>query len=176
MGARASLALLEELFAGHLEGERLLRRPEEEDRLSWLSFRRVTNEKWHAGNVVLVGDAARTAHFSIGSGTRLAIQDVVALARCLSEQDLSDALQAYQAVRQSDISSTLRAARLSAQWFENIPRYIGLDSAAFCDLMLHRRSPWMPHLPPGLYHQLSRATRDIGVLQQLRRLAVGLYS
>ncbi len=87
----------------------------------WISFATVRNERWRHDNVVLLGDAAHTAHFSIGSGTKLAMEDALALAACLHEQpDLDSALTAYEAERRPVVLSTQRAAQASLEWFENL--------------------------------------------------------
>jgi anthraniloyl-CoA monooxygenase len=105
----------------------------------WLNFRTVRNERWHDGNVVLLGDAAHTAHFSIGSGTKLAMEDALALAACLHEHpSVEAALDAYQAERKPVVESTQRAAQASLEWFENIGMYSGQDPAQFAFNLLTR--------------------------------------
>ncbi|MDQ1721289.1 MAG: anthraniloyl-CoA monooxygenase, partial [Pseudonocardiales bacterium] len=91
----------------------------------WQSFTTISNDSWRNGNVVLLGDAAHTAHFSIGSGTKLAMEDALALAACLHEHpDVPAALEAYEAERRPVVLSTQRAARASLDWFENIGHYV----------------------------------------------------
>src|SRR5271165_5586799 len=98
----------------------------------WTAFTTVRCQTWRHGNVVLLGDAAHTAHFSIGSGTKLAMEDALALAACLHEQDgVSDALAAYEAERRPVVSSTQRAAQASLEWFENIGQYADQDPHQF---------------------------------------------
>lgn len=101
----------------------------------WISFSTVRNESWRAGergNVVILGDAAHTAHFSIGSGTKLAMEDALALAACLHEQDDVDAaLTAYEAERKPVVESTQRAAQASLEWFENLGQYRHQDPEQF---------------------------------------------
>ena len=98
----------------------------------WLSFSTVRNESWRHGNVVLLGDAAHTAHFSIGSGTKLAMEDALALAACLHERsDVDDALTAYEAERRPVVASTQRAAQASLEWFENLGQYVAQDPVQF---------------------------------------------
>ena len=98
----------------------------------WVSFATVRNERWRHGNVVLLGDAAHTAHFSIGSGTKLAMEDALALAACLHEQpDVPAALAAYEAERRPVVLSTQRAAQASLEWFENLGQYTGQDPVQF---------------------------------------------
>jgi anthraniloyl-CoA monooxygenase len=98
----------------------------------WISFATVRNATWRHDNVVLLGDAAHTAHFSIGSGTKLAMEDALALAACLHEQpDIDSALTAYEAERRPVVLSTQRAAQASLEWFENLGQYTGQDPIQF---------------------------------------------
>ena len=118
---------IEEIFAEELRGHRVLT-----NNSRWLRFQTVRNERWHDGNVVLIGDAAHTAHFSIGSGTKLAMEDALALAACLHEHGGVDAaLTAYEVERKPVVESTQRAAQASLEWFENIGMYAGQDPAQF---------------------------------------------
>ena len=95
----------------------------------WITFRTIRNERWRAGerdNIVILGDAAHTAHFSIGSGTKLAMEDALALAACLHEHpSLDAALEAYEDERKPVVLSTQRAAQASLEWFENLGQYVG---------------------------------------------------
>ncbi len=129
-----TVAFCEELFAEELDGHRLLRN------LSvWRQFPTVTNECWHHGNIVLVGDAAHTAHFSIGSGTKLAMEGAIALAEALqSHADVAQALTAYEAERRPLVESAQRAAQVSLQWFEDVERYIDMDPTQFAFNLLTR--------------------------------------
>ncbi|WP_091290295.1 bifunctional salicylyl-CoA 5-hydroxylase/oxidoreductase [Amycolatopsis xylanica] len=98
----------------------------------WTKFGTVRCESWRHENVVLLGDAAHTAHFSIGSGTKLAMEDALALAACLHEQSTVDeALTAYEAERRPVVTSTQRAAQASLEWFENIGQYTDQDPHEF---------------------------------------------
>ncbi|GAA2125805.1 bifunctional salicylyl-CoA 5-hydroxylase/oxidoreductase [Nocardioides bigeumensis] len=116
-----------EIFADELQGHRVLT-----NNSKWLNFHTVRNERWYDGNVVLLGDAAHTAHFSIGSGTKLAMEDALALAACLHEQpSVGAALAAYQEERKPVVESTQRAAQASMEWFENIGMYADQDPAQF---------------------------------------------
>src|SRR5262245_19510449 len=108
-----------EIFADLLGEHRLI-----SNRSQWISFTTVRCETWRHDNVVLLGDAAHTAHFSIGSGTKLAMEDALALAACLSEEpSLSGALAAYEDERKPVVVSTQRAALASLEWFENLGQY-----------------------------------------------------
>ncbi len=123
-----------EIFADELDGHQVLT-----NNSKWLDFVTVRNECWHHGNVVLLGDAAHTAHFSIGSGTKLAMEDALALAACLHEHPTVDAaLEAYQLERKPVVESTQRAAQASLEWFENIGMYSEQDPAQFCFNLLTR--------------------------------------
>lgn len=123
-----------EIFADELQGHRILT-----NNSKWLNFHTVRNERWHHDNVVLLGDAAHTAHFSIGSGTKLAMEDALALAACLHEHSgVEAALAAYQAERKPVVESTQRAAQASLEWFENIGMYADQDPAQFVFNLLTR--------------------------------------
>ncbi|MBB5853093.1 bifunctional salicylyl-CoA 5-hydroxylase/oxidoreductase [Amycolatopsis umgeniensis] len=105
----------------------------------WTAFATVRCASWRHENVVLLGDAAHTAHFSIGSGTKLAMEDALALAACLHEQsDMDSALTAYEAERRPVVTSTQRAAQASLEWFENMGQYTHQDPAQFAFNILTR--------------------------------------
>ena len=125
---------IREIFAEDLGGHDILT-----NNSKWLSFQTVRNERWFDDNVVLLGDAAHTAHFSIGSGTKLAMEDALALAACVHEHsNIPDALAAYQAERKPVVESTQRAAQASLEWFENIGLYADQDDAQFVFNLLTR--------------------------------------
>ncbi|WP_369375680.1 bifunctional salicylyl-CoA 5-hydroxylase/oxidoreductase [Streptomyces sp. cg36] len=106
---------------------------------SWTVFRTVVNARWSHGNTVLLGDAAHTAHFSIGSGTKLAVEDALALTACVEEQpDLPAALAAYEAERRPVVESTQRAATASRRWFEEIGLYLDQPPRQFAFNLLTR--------------------------------------
>jgi anthraniloyl-CoA monooxygenase len=130
-----TLAFTERLFARELAGHRLLK-----NRSLWRNFPTVRNARWSHRNVVLVGDAAHTAHFSIGSGTKLAIEDSIALARALrTHGDIPSALAAYEAERRPEVASLQRAAQVSLEWFEETERYHGrLEPLPFAFSLLTR--------------------------------------
>ncbi|MBX6362912.1 MAG: bifunctional salicylyl-CoA 5-hydroxylase/oxidoreductase [Gemmatimonadetes bacterium] len=136
----ATVAFCERLFAEELEGHRLLR-----NRSVWRRFPTVRCERWSwapadgGAPVVLIGDAAHTAHFSIGSGTKLAMEDAIALAGALrSSDDVAAALAAYEAERKPTVLSTQRAAQVSLQWFEETERYMGMAPLQFAFNLLTR--------------------------------------
>ncbi|MEV5440188.1 bifunctional salicylyl-CoA 5-hydroxylase/oxidoreductase [Streptomyces sp. NPDC052682] len=122
------------IFADALGG-----RPLRSNNSTWTTFRTVVNDRWSHGTVVLLGDAAHTAHFSIGSGTKLAVEDAVALAACLGEQpDVPSALTAYEQERRPVVASTQRAARASMEWFENLALYVDQRPRQFAFNLLTR--------------------------------------
>ena len=169
MPPRDSLALLEKLFERQLDGHQLFGQSRDVTDIRWLSFRTISSKHWHDGTIVLAGDAAHTTHYSIGWGTKLAIEDVTALAECLRQHDrLEQALWSYERERQAALLRPQSDARYSAQWFENISRYIDLEPHQFSMLLHGRRSPLLPHISPRLYWQLLRATEEVAILRELR--------
>jgi anthraniloyl-CoA monooxygenase len=129
-----TIAFCEELFAEELEGHRL-----QQNRSIWRGFGTVKNERWHHRNVVLLGDAAHTAHFSVGSGTKLAMEDAIVLARAIGQHpDLPEAVVAYEAERRPAVESLQRAAQVSLEYFENTERYMQLEPVQFAFNLLTR--------------------------------------
>ena len=129
-----TIAFCERLFAKELEGHRLVG-----NRSVWRSFPTIRNARWRHENVVLLGDAAHTAHFSVGSGTKLAMEDAVALAEALkNHRDIPRALEAYEATRRPPVESLQRAAQASLQWFEDTERYMKLPEIQFAFALLTR--------------------------------------
>lgn len=161
---------MERIFEQHLDGYPLMDGQQGHvGSASWRNFRTLTNTRWHHDNLVLMGDAAHTTHFTIGSGTRLALEDAIELAASLRKhQDVQSALETYNKTRQAALLLPESEARYSAEWFENIPRYVGLETSQFFALMRERRSPLLPQLPPRMYYQLHRATQEVTVLRKLR--------
>jgi anthraniloyl-CoA monooxygenase len=105
----------------------------------WLKFVQVSNKRWHAGNLVLLGDAAHTAHFSVGSGTKLAMEDAIVLARELAVGgNTVKALENYEAERRIEVLKLQNAARNSTEWFENVTRYARLEPEQFAYSLLTR--------------------------------------
>jgi 2-polyprenyl-6-methoxyphenol hydroxylase-like FAD-dependent oxidoreductase len=98
----------------------------------WRDFPWIWNERWHAANVVLLGDALHTAHFSIGSGTRLALEDAIALAKALeAEPTTAAALSRYQRERRPVVEKIVKASRTSAAWYETFSEKMQLSPAEF---------------------------------------------
>jgi anthraniloyl-CoA monooxygenase len=134
-----SIAICEQLFAKYLGGHKLMSNARHLRVSAWLQFPRVTCEKWFSGNLVLMGDAAHTAHFSIGSGTKLALEDAIGLADVLhSGMPLQEALEAYQETRSVEVLKLQSAARNSTDWFENMPRYAHFEPMQFAYSLLTR--------------------------------------
>jgi len=122
-----SKAMCEQVFAATLDGHGLI-----SNKSVWRNFPWIWNERWSFKNLVLVGDALHSAHFSIGSGTRLAIEDAIALAKALeAERSIGDALARYQSERQPIVKKLVTAARTSAGWYEKFPEHMKLDLMDF---------------------------------------------
>lgn len=131
-----SVAYLERLFAEELAGHKLLK-----NRSIWRTFPTVRVANWHHGNIVLLGDAVHTAHFSIGSGTKLAMEDAIALVDAVTAHpgDVERALLAYETDRKPVVESLQRSAQVSLEWFENVERYYGrLEPMQFAFSLLTR--------------------------------------
>ena len=131
---QASVAYLEQLFQKELQGHGLFA-----NRSIWRRFPTVRNARWHSANVVLLGDAAHTAHFSVGSGTKLAMEDAIALAAALkTAESIPAALAGYEAGRRPQVESLQRAAQASLEWFESVERYHDTEPLQFAFNLLTR--------------------------------------
>ncbi|OGN45137.1 MAG: salicylyl-CoA 5-hydroxylase [Caulobacterales bacterium RIFCSPHIGHO2_01_FULL_70_19] len=129
----------EALFAEWLDGHALMSNARHLRGSAWLNFPRVACANWRDGKVVLLGDAAHTAHFSIGSGTKLAFEDAIRLAEAATAGgDLEAALSAYEAERRVEVLKLQSAARNSTEWFETVERYVGLEPLQFAYSLLTR--------------------------------------
>jgi anthraniloyl-CoA monooxygenase len=129
----------EVLFARYLDGATLGTNAKHLRGSAWLNFPRVICNTWHRGNLILMGDAAHTAHFSIGSGTKLAIEDAIKLANVLhGGKPLETALAEYHDERHVEVLKLQNAARNSTEWFEHIDRYANLDPLQFTYSLLTR--------------------------------------
>jgi 2-polyprenyl-6-methoxyphenol hydroxylase-like FAD-dependent oxidoreductase len=128
MTPEATRATCERVFAATLDGHKLI-----SNKSIWRQFPRIANERWSAGKHVLIGDAAHTAHFSIGSGTRLAMEDAIALASALEAQpdDPRSALAAYEAARKPIVTKLVAAADASAAWYDLFPSHMALPPMDF---------------------------------------------
>jgi anthraniloyl-CoA monooxygenase len=145
MEKEESIAFCEKLFLKYLDGHPLMSNASHlRGSAQWIRFPRVVCRSWvhHNGRapVVLMGDAAHTAHFSIGSGTKLALEDAIELARCIGRApgDLAQALHDYEAVRSVEVLRIQNAARNSTEWFENVARYAHLPPEQFAYSLLTR--------------------------------------
>jgi 2-polyprenyl-6-methoxyphenol hydroxylase-like FAD-dependent oxidoreductase len=129
-----SKAICEEVFAETLDGHGLV-----SNRSVWRNFPWIWNERWSFKNMVLIGDALHSAHFSIGSGTRLAIEDAIALTKALeAEGDMAAGLARYQNERQPIVSKLVTAARTSADWYAKFPEHMKLDLMDFAHSYITR--------------------------------------
>jgi 2-polyprenyl-6-methoxyphenol hydroxylase-like FAD-dependent oxidoreductase len=170
LGEAETIRRLEEIFGRQLQGHSLRSKARAQGEAAWLNFRTLTNEKWHADNIVLMGDAAHTTHFTIGSGTRLALEDAISLAANLQQETrIATALERYEQERRRALVRTQSDARFSARWFESVPRYMDLDPPQVFALLMDRRSPLLPRVSPRTYYQLHRATQQNAALRKLRR-------
>ena len=148
MSQEDGIAFCERLFAKYLDGNPLMNNATHvRGSAIWIQFPRVVCERWvHTETIdgkpvpiVLMGDAAHTAHFSIGSGTKLALEDAIELARCFAKTpDIAEALEAYEAVRSVEVLKIQNAARNSTEWFENVARYSGMEAEQFFYSMMTR--------------------------------------
>jgi 2-polyprenyl-6-methoxyphenol hydroxylase-like FAD-dependent oxidoreductase len=128
-------ALCEKVFADALGGARLI-----SNNSIWRRFPQVHNARWHHGKHVIIGDAAHTAHFSIGSGTRLAMEDAIALERALHEHgdDVGQALPAYEAGRKPIVEKIVSGALASAKWYEDFAAHMELAPLEFAMSYIQR--------------------------------------
>jgi anthraniloyl-CoA monooxygenase len=148
MSQEEGIAFCEKLFAKHLDGKALMNNATHvRGSAIWIRFPRVVCEHWvHTQDIagkqvplVLMGDAAHTAHFSIGSGSKLALEDAIELSRCLAAtDDIAQALQAYEAVRSIEVLKIQNAARNSTEWFEHVDRYSSMEAEQFFYSLLTR--------------------------------------
>jgi anthraniloyl-CoA monooxygenase len=150
MSQEQAVAFCEKLFAKYLDGHPLMSNSSHlRGSAMWIKFPRIVCQQWVQWNqvsgkqvpVVLMGDAAHTAHFSIGSGTKLALEDAIELARCFAQhrnEGVGQVMAAYQQVRAIEVIKIQSAARNSMEWFENVERYTGMEAEQFAYSMLTR--------------------------------------
>ena len=137
MDTAQSIAFCEQLFAQYLGGHRLVSNAKHARGSAWLNFNRVLCRRWHRGNLVLIGDAAHTAHFGIGSGTKLAMEDAIALVgEVVGAADVAAGLARYQKSRLVETLKLQNAARNRMEWFENVARYVHLEPWQFAYSLL----------------------------------------
>lgn len=128
LNQQESIAICEKIFASHLGGHSLMTNANHIRGSAWIRFPRVMCEKWSHKNMVLLGDAAATAHFSIGSGTKLALESAISLAKHVtSDVPLETAFEHYEEDRRLEVLRLQSAARNSVNWFEDVERYLHLD-------------------------------------------------
>ncbi|MGV1683878.1 bifunctional salicylyl-CoA 5-hydroxylase/oxidoreductase [Sphingopyxis sp. NJF-3] len=135
--------LCEKIFADYLGGHDLMTNASHIRGSAWISFPRIICRKWSHGNIILLGDSAHTAHFSIGSGTKLALEDAIKLAEVLNRPNidltrLDASLEEYQEERQLEVVKLQNAARNSTEWFEHLDRYLKMDPMQFTYTLLTR--------------------------------------
>jgi anthraniloyl-CoA monooxygenase len=134
-----ALRACEKIFSRYLNGNALMSNAKHLRGSAWLNFNRVLCERWSTGNVVLLGDAAATAHFSVGSGSKLALESAIALANYLhSEPTMAKAFARYEDERRLEVLRLQNAARNSTEWFEDVERYLHLDPVQFNYSLLTR--------------------------------------
>jgi anthraniloyl-CoA monooxygenase len=143
MSREEGIAFCERLFARYLDGHPLMSNARHLRGSAWINFQRVSNRTWlnlaSPAPIVLVGDAAHTAHFSVGSGTKLALEDAIALAGAVAGGgDLAAALARYEAERSLEVLKIQNAARNSTEWFEHVDRYAGFEAEQFAYSLLTR--------------------------------------
>jgi anthraniloyl-CoA monooxygenase len=141
MGQAETIATCERLFAKYLDGHRLQSNAAHLiGSAAWLNFRRIKCDHWAHGNVILLGDAAHTAHFSIGSGTKLALEDAIKLAEVLNRPGLGRdaAMEEYIAERNLEVLKLQNSARNSTEWFETLDRYLHFEPLQFAYSLLTR--------------------------------------
>lgn len=139
MDTPQTIAACESMFGEWLDGHPLISNATHRAASPWTNFVRVRNERWFHDNIVLIGDAAHSAHFSIGSGTKLAMEDAIALAKHLTDPiDLEKSLENYQNERMTEALRLQNAARNSMEWFEHVKRYMHLPPEQFTYSLLTR--------------------------------------
>ncbi|HYZ53495.1 MAG TPA: FAD-dependent monooxygenase [Streptosporangiaceae bacterium] len=145
LGAEDGVRLLEKIFHGPLDGHSLISSSRGEP-ARWQTFAQVSNQTWYHGRTVLAGDAAHTTHFTLGSGTWLAMTDAVVLAHSLSQYpDVDDALREYDQHRRAELARIQAAARASMAWYEDLDRYLAYGPVSFAYALSVRHgnhSPW----------------------------------
>jgi hypothetical protein len=157
---------LERIFEPYLGGNSLINQKAHFGKTPWLNFQHISNKNWYHDSIVLMGDAAHTTHFTIGSGTKLALEDAIWLAENLyRHQNLRVALEAYEVERRAAVLTLQSAACNSARWFENVRQYICQDAMQFAYSLLHRRTQ-RKDAPVELswFHRLKLALGEISTL------------
>ncbi len=180
MSGEESIAFCEKLFAKYLDGHKLMSNAAHlRGSAQWIKFQRIICKTWvhHNGRapVVLMGDAAHTAHFSIGSGTKLAFEDAIELADCLQanfkgDGSMMDVLHKYEETRGIEVLKIQNAARNSTEWFENVKRYTHFDAEQFAYSLLTRSQRISPRESAPARQELCARGRDLdGAEERARR-------
>ena len=147
MGERETMEYLQRVFADALQGEPLVT-----NRSIWRNFPNIRSRRWSVGNRVIIGDAQRTAHFSIGSGTRLAMEDAIALNKALSESaGVSEALHAFEAARRPIVEKLVAGADSSGAWYDRFPEHMNLSPRDFAWSYIQRSG----RIDPGRLAKIS---------------------
>jgi 2-polyprenyl-6-methoxyphenol hydroxylase-like FAD-dependent oxidoreductase len=176
IGPADGTALLEDIFKGHLQGQALMYQRSGLEKAPWLNFTHITNRSWIHDNIALMGDAAHTAHFSIGSGSTLAMHDAIALVESLDATgDVRRALPLYQESRYQAVLAKQREANNSAHWFETADKHLNADPVDVGYSLVRRRYDDTDPPEPRFrwrYH-VHRATQ-YSVPREMRRLATSV--
>ena len=164
-----SLDYLQEVFAEVLQGHQLMG-----NRTRWLRFRTVRCDRWHSGNVVLLGDAAHTAHYSIGSGTKLAMEDAIALVSCLQRASgLDEALQDFESQRRPAVEHLQEVAARSQRWWDSFPQRMQLPiNQLLVSYMTRAGKVTLPHFAQSTPQIVDRALQEYGSGQSAAPAAV----
>ena len=176
----AMLPVIERVFAEELEGHSLIA-----NRSLWRNFPTITNKTWVRNNAVLVGDAKATAHFSIGSGTKLAMEDAIALFECFSKENSTDrALKRYDTARREEVEKTQHAANVSLAWFEHMQRYWGMEPVQFAFGVMSRSKQitWEnlelrdPAFVKNIHQWFAKKVREQGLDVDLKNPPVPMFT
>ena len=144
-GELETLAYFEDMFKEELDGHKLI-----SNKSIWRNFPVISNESWHYQNVVLIGDAAHTAQFSIGSGTKIAMEGAIALQESISESSsVKDAILLYENKRMLEVAKLQRSALVSLQWYENARRYNNLTPQQYAFNFLSRSKGCLLYTSPS---------------------------
>ncbi|MGQ0651239.1 MAG: oxidoreductase, partial [Betaproteobacteria bacterium] len=180
LGEQEMLPVIERVFAEELEGHPLIA-----NRSLWRNFPNISNQTWVKDNAVLVGDAKATAHFSIGSGTKLAMEDAIALYEALrKESDVKKALRRYDTARREEVEKTQHAANVSLAWFEHMRRYWDMDPEQFAFGVMSRSKQitWEnlelrdPDFVRQIHRWFARKVKDQGFDIDLDRPPVPMFT
>ena len=172
MSQDESIAACEKLFAKYLDGHCCSpTRRTFVGSAAWLNFRRIKCDNWASGNVILLGDAAHTAHFSIGSGTKLALEDAIKLAEVLNRPGLTRdaALDEYQAERNLEVLKLQNSARNSTEWFETLDRYLHFEPLQFAYSLAHPQPAHQPRESSSARPRMARRRRALVLEARDRR-------